>query len=176
MIQIDKMDFLYKTLQKLGVDDEELDEKYLAFASEGVSSVKDLNNIIQANLGLDYLGEFDESWFEEVADYYKDLRAYKVPAKSKVMELLKNYKQNCQDNVKKDIINSQLNEVLLIACAYKIGHPDINLSDLVQTCNIGLINAVDKFDLDSKLSFELYLNYWIMEAIKKEFTQGEKNG
>ena len=41
MIQIDKMDFLYKTLQKLGVDDEELDEKYLAFASEDVSSVKD---------------------------------------------------------------------------------------------------------------------------------------
>ena len=176
MIQIDKTDFLYKTLQKVGVDEADLDKEYLEFASRGVSNVKDINNVIQANLGLDYLGEFDESWFEEVADYYKDLRSYKVPAKSKVLELLKNYKQTQQDSIKKDIINSQLNEVLLIACAYKISHPNINLSDLVQTCNLGLIKAVDKFDLEAKLSFELYLNYWIMEAIQKEFTQGEKNG
>ncbi len=176
MIQIDKTDFLYKTLQKLGVNEENLDKEYLAFAGEGASNVKDLNNIIQASLGLDYLGEFDESWFEEVADYYKDLRSYKVPAKSKVVELLKSYKQAPQDKNKTDIINSQLNEVLLIACAYKVSHPDVNLSDLVQICNLGLITAVDKFDVDAKLNFELYLNYWIMEAIKKEFTQGEKNG
>ena len=176
MIQIDKTDFLYKTLVKLGVDDADLDEKYLMFANEGVSNSKDLNNVIQAHLGMDYVGEFDESWFEDVADYYKDLHSYKVPAKSKVAELLKNYKLNPKQEIKNDIINSQLNEVLLIACAYKISHPDIILSDLVQICNLGLITAVDKFDETAKLNFELYLNYWIMEAIKKEFTQGEKNG
>jgi DNA-directed RNA polymerase sigma subunit (sigma70/sigma32) len=176
MIQVDKTDFLYKTLQKLGVDEDDLDEKYLMFASEGVSNSKDLNNIIQAHLGLDYVGEFDESWFEDVADYYQDLRLHKVPAKSKVTELLKSYKENPKLETKNDIIGSQLNEVLLIACAYKISHPDINLSDLVQICNLGLITAVDKFDETAKLNFELYLNYWIMEAIKKEFTQGEKNG
>ena len=176
MIQIDKTDFLYKTLQKLGVSESELEQKYLQFASDGVASVKELNNYIQASLGLDYLGEFDESWFDEVADYYKDLRSHKVPAKSKVTELLKSYKLNPQEKTKEDIINSQLNEVLLIACAYKISHPDINLGDLVQICNLGLITAVDKFDIDAHLKFEIYLNYWIMEAIQKEFTQGENNG
>ena len=176
MIQIDKTDFLYKTLQKLGIDNLNLDEKYLEFAGAGVSSVKELNNTIQANLGLDYLGEFDESWFEEVADYYQDLKSNKVPAKSKVAELLKNYKQNPTDKIKTDIINSQLNEVLLIACAYKISHPEVNLSDLVQICNLGLLTAVDKFDADARITFDLYLNYWIMDTIQKEFTKGEKNG
>lgn len=174
MIQIDKTDFLYKTLQKLGEQD--LDKQYLEFASEGVSSVKEFNNLIQSRLGLDYLGDFDESWFEEVADYYKDLHSHKLPAKNKVASLLKEYNQNPKEDIKKDIINSQLNEVLLIACAYKVSHPTVNLNDAVQICNIGLINAVNKFDVDAKLSFELYLNYWIMKEIQKEFTQGEKNG
>ena len=38
------------------------------------------------------------------------------------------------------------------------------------------MTAVDKFDIQSKLSFDIYLNYWILDAINKEFTQGEKNG
>ena len=176
MIQIDKTDYLYKTLQKLGVDEAELDEKYLAFASNGISNAKDFNNNLQARLGLDYIGEFDESCFEEVVDYYKDLKLNKSPAKSKVLALLKEYKQNPKDSLRLDIINSQLKEVLFIACTYKLTHDEINLSDLVQICNLGLMTAVDKFKVEAKIPFETYLNYWILDAIQKEFTQGEKNG
>lgn len=174
MIQVDKNDFLYKTLLKLGEDEKQIDNKYQQFASLGLGNIKDFNNHIQASLGLDYLGEFNEEWFDDVADYYKDLKTSKSPAKNKVLTLLKEYKINPTSQLKIDIINSQLKEVLLIACAYKMCHTDINLSDLVQICNMGLINAVDKFDLDAKLNFEVYLNYWILDAINKEFTQGEK--
>lgn len=176
MIQIEKTDFLYKTLQKLGVEDKDIETRYLTFASTGISNIKDFNNHLQASLGLDYIGEFDESCFEEVVDYYKDLKLNKCPAKSKVLSLLKQYKQNPSDKLKVDIINSQLKEVLLIACTYKLRHADVNLSDLVQVCNLGLMTAVDKYKLEAKLSFQTYLNYWILDAINKEFTQGEKNG
>jgi len=176
MIQIDKTDFLYKSLQKLGVTEDCLDNQYLLYAGMGVSNIKEFNNQLQANLGLDYIGEFDEKWFEDVAEYYKDIRSSKVPAKSKVGSLLKEYKTTGDEKLKVDIINSQLNEVLLIACAYKISHPEVNLSDLVQISNIGLMVAVDKFDPQSKIAFDVYLNYWILDAINKEFTQGEKNG
>ncbi|MFQ6724020.1 MAG: sigma factor [Clostridia bacterium] len=174
MIQIDKTDFLYKTLQKLGVNQEDIDEKYLYFAGLGISNAKDFNNHIQASLGLDFMGEFNEEWFDDVAEYYKDLRLAKLPCKTKTTQMLKQYKQNPSEKLKMDIINSQLKEVLLIACAYKISHTDINLSDLVQISNLGLITAVDKFDVNAKLSFDTYLNYWIMEAINNEFTKGEK--
>ena len=176
MIQIDKTDFLYKTLQKLGVDEQEIDNKYIEFANAGIATLKDFNNHIQASLGLDYVGDFDESVLEEVVDYYSDLKSSKSPAKSKITALLKQYKQTQDDKIRVDIINSQLKDVLFIACTYKLRHIDINLSDLVQICNLGLITAVSKFDVDAKLTFETYLNYWILDVINKEFTQGEKNG
>lgn len=177
MIQIDKTDYLYKTLQKLGVDEQVIEKQYIELAESGVSSNKDFNNNLQSRLGMDYLGEFDENSFEGILDYYNDLRKSKVPAKNKVVGLLKQYKQNPSEKLRADIINSQLKEVLLIACAYKLRHEDIDLSDLVQVCNMGLMTAVEKFDINSKLSFEIYLNYWILDAINKEYTLGEqKNG
>ena len=36
--------------------------------------------------------------------------------------------------------------------------------------------AVEKYNPNAKISFETYLNYWILDAIYNEFTQGEKNG
>lgn len=176
MILVDKTDFLYKTLQKLKVDETELEGKYITFAGEGISNIKDFNNYLQANLGMDYSGEFDETCLEEVVDYYVDLKLNKSPAKSKVLSLLKEYKSNPTSSLRAEIINSQLKDVLLIACIYKLRHEDINLADLVQICNLGLMVAVDKFDVNAKLSFDTYLNYWILDAINKEFTQGEKNG
>lgn len=176
MIQIDNTDFLYKTLQKLGIDEKLIENEYLKYANQGIANLKDFNNNLQAQLGLDYLGDFDENCLEEVVDYYKDLKLNKNLAKSKVKAMLKEYQQSRDDNLKVDIINSQLQDVLLIACAYKLRHTELNLSDLVQICNLGLITAVDKYQSDTKLSFETYLNYWILDAINKEFTQGEKNG
>lgn len=176
MIQIDKTDFLYKTLQKLGLDEKEINDKYLEFANAGIATLKDFNNYLQASLGLDYIGDFDESVLEEVVDYYSDLKSNKSVAKSKISTLLKQYKQTQDEKIRATIINSQLKDVLFIACTYKLRHADINLSDLVQVCNLGLMTAVDKYNIDAKLTFETYLNYWILDVINKEYTQGEKNG
>ena len=175
MIQIDKTDFLYKALQDLGVDEEDIDSQYITFAKEGIISAKDFNNNLQARLGMDYLGDFDDNQLEEVVDYYKDLKHNASPPKSKVLALLKQYKQTGDEKIRNDIISSQLKDVLLIACAYKLRHDDINLSDLVQVCNLGLMTAVKKFDVNAKLSFEIYLNYWILDTINREFTIGEQN-
>ena len=175
MIQIDKSDFLYKALQNLGVNEEYIEEEYLSFAKSGISNSKDFNNHLQAKLGMDFVGEVDELQLEEVVDYYADLKHHKCPAKSKVTGMLKQYKQNPNDNIRTEIINSQLKEVLLIACAYKLRRQEINLSDLVQVCNIGLMTAVEKYKVSSKLPFEIYLNYWILDAISKEYNIGEQN-
>ncbi len=176
MIQIDKTDYLYKTLQNLGVDDKNLEDKYITFAQEGIISSKDFNNHLQAKLGMEYMGEIDENQFSEIIDYYCDIKKSKVPAKSKITQLLKQYKQEPTEQLKLEIINCQLKDVLLIACAYKLTNENINLGDLVQTCNIGLMTAVEKYNPNAKISFETYLNYWILDAIYNEFTQGEKNG
>ena len=137
----------------------------------GHSGSPAMHNYSFARLGMDYLGEIDESEFESVVDYYKDLKISKTLPKSKVASLLKQYRDNPTNEIRTEIINSQLKEVLLIACAYKLRHAELNLSDLVQTCNIGLMTAVDKYDSDTKLPFETYLNYWILNEIEQEFKQ-----
>ena len=176
MIQVDKTDFLYKTLQNLGVDELNIDDEYISFAEKGIINIKDFNNSLQSSLGMDYLGEIDDLQFEDVVDYFKDLKGYKKLSKTKLEALLNTYKQTCDNDIRVEVINSQLKEVLLIACGYKLRNEDVNLSDLVQVCNLGLMVAVDKYNPDSKLSFETYLNYWILQEIK-QFTLGEqKNG
>lgn len=174
MIQVDKSDFLYKALQNLGVDEHNIEQQYLSFAGSGISNIKDFNNNLQSKLGMDFVGDIDESQLEEVVDYYIDLKHSKCPCKSKVTGLLKQYKSEPNETLRTEIINSQLKEVLLIACAYKLRREDISLNDLVQTCNIGLINAVEKYKADSKLPFEIYLNYWILDEINKEYNIGEQ--
>ncbi len=176
MIKVDKTDFLYRTLLKLGVQQQDMEDRYLSFANEGVSNIREFNNALQSRLGLDYLGEFDDQDFEEVVDYYSDLKLNKAPAKSKVLGMLKQYKTSPDESLRQAVINAQLKDVLLTACAYKLRHADINLGDLVQTCNMGLMTAVDKFDINARMQFETYLNYWVLEAINNEFTKGEKNG
>lgn len=175
MIQIDKQDFIYTYLTKLGAED--VDSEYIKFASEGLTNKKEFNSYLLSKLGLEFLSDFDDSVLEETVDYYSDLKKFKKIPKSKLNKLLKEYYETKNQDVKTEIIHSKLQDVLLIACAYKIKHIDINLNDLVQTCNIGLIMAVDKYIPDNKITFDDYLHYWIFYMINKEFTLGEqKNG
>ncbi len=176
MIQIDTTDGLYLTLKRIGVDEDKLDDEYIKYATMGVSNAKELNKCLQSILGLDYIGEIDENTFEEVVDYYTDLKLSKPPHKNKVIAMFKEYQVAPSDKLKQDIIHSQLKEVLLIACAYKLRHTDLILGDLVQVCNLGLLTAVDKFDVNMKTPFEVNLNYWILDAIDKEFTLRRKDG
>ena len=176
MIQVDKTDFLYKTLTKLGVHIDDMEDQYLSFANDGVTNMREFNNALQSRLALDYLGEFAENDFEEVVDSYADIKLNKAPAKSKLLSMIKQYKAEPNTDLRQSIISAYLKDVLLIACAYKLRHADINLGDLVQTCNMGLMVALDKFNVCARIQFDTYLNYWILITINNEFTKGEKNG
>lgn len=171
MINIDKTDFVYKSLQSLGV--ENIDDQYMKLINNGVSDSKSLENYLLSELGLDFLGDIDESALEDVLPYFSDLKQLKKVPQSKINQMLKEYIKTNDAQIKEDIINAKLNDVLLLACAYKMRHLDINLNDLVQTCNIGVITALAKYNQTSKIKFDTYINYWILDAINKEFTIGE---
>ncbi len=176
MIQIDKSDFLYKTLLKLGVEQAEIDNKYIEFANCGVASLEDFNSHILAPLEMVGEVELGGEWLEEVLDYYHDLKKVKKVPKSKFTKLLKQYKLEPSTKLQQEVVNAKLQDALLIACSYKMTHPDLNINDLVQTCNLGLLTAIEQYQADSHIGFDTYLNYWILQEINNEFTQGEKNG
>lgn len=70
------------------------------------------------------------------------------------------------------LINSNLRLVVYIAKKYNgLG---IDLEDLIQEGNVGLIRAVDKFDGDRNIKFSTYAAYLIKQSIQKLFQDKAK--
>ncbi|MDD5067767.1 MAG: RNA polymerase sigma factor RpoD/SigA [bacterium] len=72
------------------------------------------------------------------------------------------------------LIKSNLRLVIKIAIQYYNYSTNLNLMDLIQEGNIGLIKAVDKFDYRKRTRFSTYASWWIRHyiiraAIRKEF-------
>ncbi len=59
----------------------------------------------------------------------------------------------------------QSNLRLVVKVATRYAHPNVPLVDLVQEGNIGLIQAVERFDPDKGFRFSTYAVWWIRRAI-----------
>jgi RNA polymerase primary sigma factor len=68
---------------------------------------------------------------------------------------------------KEKIISSNLRLVISIAKRYRAENPAISPSDLVQEGNIGLMQAVDKFDYRKGHKFSTYAVWWIRQSISR---------
>jgi RNA polymerase primary sigma factor len=73
------------------------------------------------------------------------------------------------DDTRATMIESNLRLVVSIAKRYK--NMGMELSDLVQEGNIGLMQAVERFDPRRNLKFSTYATWWIRQAITRALSQ-----
>jgi len=73
--------------------------------------------------------------------------------------------ENSLNQVKNRMINANLRLVVSIAKNYQ--HQGLSLLDLIDEGNIGLIEAVDRFDYTRGCRFSTYGTWWIKQAIIK---------
>lgn len=99
-----------------------------------------------------------------VSLYLKDIRKYKILEKSEEEELLSRAKAG-DSEAKNQLILCNLR--LVVSVAKKYMSKGMNFIDLISEGNLGLIHAIDKFDLSKGYRFSTYAVWWIKQSITK---------
>jgi DNA-directed RNA polymerase sigma subunit (sigma70/sigma32) len=169
VITIDKKDNLYKYLTNLGVVD--VNAEYLHLAENGRYKLDDVRQYYRASFQPSSTEDIDESELEKVLDYYLDIKNAKKLTSAELKKVLSYYKKNNSAEVLDLIVKSQLNDVFMLCVNYKTLHKEADIQDLVQVANIGLMNAIEKYNVNARLDFKDYLVYWVREKINNEFKE-----
>lgn len=90
------------------------------------------------------------------------------------LQTIRNYERL---EIKKRKLRDQIIEAnlrLVVSIAKKYYHPHLNMLDMVQEGNLGLMRAVEKFDYRRNVKFSTYATWWIRQSITRAIlTQGK---
>ena len=107
-----------------------------------------------------YINDFTPT----VKTYYKELKRCNPISKSDELDLIKKAKNN---NIlaKNQLLTANLKFVFNVAKNYK--GCGASIEDLISEGNLGLIKAIDKFDINRDVKFISYAVWWIRQSIQE---------
>ena len=106
--------------------------------------------------------EFEE--FEAEKLYLRDLRKLSTMSEEEEKDLAERISRGDRD-ARRKMIESNLRLVVKIARKYTSA--GVSVLDLIEEGNIGLIRAVEKFDLSRNCRFSTYATWWIKQSIER---------
>ncbi|MDR1871740.1 MAG: RNA polymerase factor sigma-32 [Deltaproteobacteria bacterium] len=98
--------------------------------------------------------------------YLAEVKRFKLLTKEEETDLLKNYKRTGDQEAAQRLVTGNLRLVVKIAMEFQ-SHWLNNLQDLIQEGNLGLLQALKKFDISKGVKFSYYASYWIKAYILK---------
>jgi len=96
--------------------------------------------------------------------YLREINKIPLLTRKEEVELARRAKQGDKE-AKEKLIKANLRFVVNVAKKYQ--NQGLTLSDLISEGNLGLITAVDKFDVDKGYHFISYAVWWIKQSILK---------
>ncbi len=100
---------------------------------------------------------------EELGYYLQQIRQYPLLTKEEELQLTQQYVQNQDALSAKRLVTSNLRLVVKIAMEYRRNW--VNAMDLIQEGNLGLMEAVKRFDPMRGVRFSSFARYWIRALI-----------
>ena len=147
IVSEDILDYICKELKKLGI-----------IITENNRYELDLNG---------YNGFVEDS----VKQYLKEIGKYPLLTVKQEQELAKKSKENDKYAAKK---LAEHNLRLVVSIAKKYVGRGLNFLDLIQEGNLGLLKAIEKFDVDKGYRFSTYATWWIRQAITRGISDSSR--
>lgn len=140
-------------------------EPKLEIASEGDDAQKGLKPSITGDSLAVYGKPGKLERISPIQYYLMEARRYPVLAQEEETELAKRYREKGDKRSAQRLVLANLRLVVKIALEYK--RHWIDLLDLIQEGNVGLLQAVRKFDPYRGIKFSTYASFWIRAYILK---------
>ena len=129
---------------------------------------KIINEITESeNIGEGYSGD------NALYSYVNQVSKIKLLTKEEELELGRRYLEENDINARNKLIESNLRLVMKNAMRFK--GRGIDLLDLIQEGNTGLVKAADKFDYRKGYRFTTYATWWVLQGIRQMVLQGKSN-
>lgn len=96
---------------------------------------------------------------DPLALYMQDVRRYRLLTREEEQELALRYTEHGDLDAARELVTSNLR--LVVKIAYNYRHAYQNILDLVQEGNVGLMQAVKKFDPYKGVKLSSYAGWWI---------------
>ena len=159
---------LANSLQGFDLESDSLDELYTLFNENNIAVVSedesDSNGSVDKLLLDDNTLTKDLTINDPVRMYLKEIGQIKLLQLDEELELAERISQG--DNQAKDIL-AEANLRLVVSIAKRYVGRGMLFLDLIQEGNIGLIKAVEKFDVSKGYKFSTYATWWIRQAITR---------
>ena len=145
------------------LDETKLNTTELDATAESLKMIEKENE--EQNIGYDELDISESAGIDDpVRAYFKSIGKTRLLSADEEIELAKRI-ANGDEDAKKRLTEANLRLVVSIAKRYP--GRDLNLIDLIQEGNIGLMKAVERFDYTKGFKFSTYATWWIRQAITR---------
>jgi RNA polymerase primary sigma factor len=154
---VEQLDAIYTELSDAGVVISGLTQPMATdFPAEWESTEEEVN--------LEAANFFDDISDDSVRLYLREIG--KIPLLSSEEELALANRVVAGDKIAKDKM-AEANMRLVVSIAKRYVGRGLDLLDLIQEGNTGLLRAVEKFDPDKGFKFSTYATWWIRQAITR---------